>query len=188
MQPHIILISGTARAGKDTVGEMIDNALSDERVHIHRLGDLVREDLWRATGVSVAEQLRARTQWRKVWQWWGTEVRRNLCLETWWLRAWSARAQALADRSATIIVPDVRFVNELSFFHLWAESRGYTPKWVVVRRGWLWELRRLLAPRRWHASERDWRRCRAYPHTLLVNNGTLGALERQVQTWVEGLR
>lgn len=49
---------------------------------------------------------------RRILQWWGTEYRRAQDPD-YWTKAWEAALAELADRSAHILVDDVRFHNEV---------------------------------------------------------------------------
>lgn len=176
----LVLLCGTARAGKDALASALMGVWNGMGFGAVRLGlaDMVREELAELTGWPVERQLAARGAWRKVWQVWGTEFRRELCRPDYWIRKWQTRATLVTD-TTLLVVPDVRFENELDLLPKWAELHERPCHIIRVRRGWAWELLRWRHPHRWHRSEREWRAAlRAVPHEVVKNTGTLEDLDR----------
>lgn len=169
----LILLTGPMRAGKDTVGEELCRAGMGLGYNTARcaLADGVKEELAQYTGVPVSRQ--SREDWRHVWQFWATEVRREKCGKAYWIRRWEERATRLLQEGADmIIVTDVRFTNEPVHMAQWAAGQEMGMAVVRVTRGWRgwrpWDLRR------WHGSEREWQSIPC-DHRI-VNNGSISEL------------
>jgi hypothetical protein len=189
VKPQLVMLCGTARAGKDSMAEALSEQMwmRGHANHTLRLGDLVRQEVAQATGVPVEDQLAARDGWRRVWQFWGTEVRRQLCDDNYWLKLWKHYASLLG-RGTSLLVPDVRFTNELQELKDWAYAHGREPRVVVVRRSRMWELWQFRRRSRLHKSEREWRRwVWYYKPSYVKNTGSLvdldGVAEDLVGKW-----
>lgn len=154
--PLLILLSGPMRAGKDSTADVISSLATDEGWHTAKcsLGEQVKLELQQLTGVKVRAQERSR--WRRVWQFWGTEVRRELFSQNWWLDRWQVEAYKLTSEQGAnmLLVPDVRFLSEVDWFAQWANLRGWRVVAIRVTRGaYTWQPWRRAW---WHQSEREW--------------------------------
>lgn len=190
MKPQLVLLCGTARAGKDSLASAIADQmwLRKHNSHVVSLGNLVRQELALATGVAVEDQLAERAGWRKIWQFWGTEVRRRRCGEDYWINKWRSVAR-LTPPGDSIIVPDVRFTNELHSLREWAWEHSREPRVLVVRRSRMWELAQFRRRSRLHRSEREWRKwVWHYEPVTVKNTGSLDDLANEagdlVQSWL----
>ena len=90
MTPNLVLLCGTARSGKSTAASAFVDAFDavGQRAVVAPLGVFVKLELADILGVSVEDQEARRTDWRPIWQVWGTEVRRRLFSESYWLLRW----------------------------------------------------------------------------------------------------
>jgi len=183
MTPNLVILCGTARCGKSTVAGFIRESLAarGEAVREAPLALQVKQELSSLLGVPVADQEAQRASWRIVWQVWGTEVRRRLSGEHYWLRKWERAESAWTGH---LIVPDVRFPNEIGFMAQFAQQRGMVLRAVQVRRSLLWEASQWTKHHRWHESERAWRRLAGEFPWLVVNNGPIERLRSRVEAVV----
>ena len=187
MNPNLILLCGTARSGKSTASALLTSAFEEagQRAVEAPLGIFVKLELASILGISVEAQEALRASWRPIWQVWGTEVRRRLFSESYWLRQWE---RAMNGRSpAHVIVPDVRFANEFEFFSLYAQQHGFRERRLWVRRDAQWEAEQARLATASHVSEQDWRSSIGR-HVVLYNDGAPRKLreqcERLVRDWM----
>lgn len=181
---NLVLLCGSTRCGKSTVANLLRKHWAAQGAASYEapLALLVKQELSQLLGVPVLDQEARRASWRRLWQFWGTEARRMVSGEYYWLHKWEQDAKRLVGH---IIVPDVRFVNEVGFMDQFAKQRGMIPRFVYVRRGWWWEIAQRFHRHHWHRSEREWRAlARQFPYAI-YNNAGLPALEKQVQRLVE---
>lgn len=138
---QIIGISGKKWAGKDTLCTHILEALPERgvrRAFADRLKEEVSIFLYPTlkekghTLKQIREMLddpKTKEQFRLLMQWYGTEYRRNLFGEDYWLRMvdkWIEENQ-LPDNTI-LIIPDTRFLSEIE----WIKSKG--GKIVLIER------------------------------------------------------
>lgn len=187
MSSNLIILCGTARSGKSTVARLLREAYTVrmEPCHEAPLGLLVKQELSWILGVPVADQEAQRASWRVVWQVWGTEVRRRLGGDHYWLRQWE---RSVGERRGHIIVPDVRFPNEIGFMAQYAQQHGMILRPVLVRRSLLWEAAQWFKKQRWHASERAWRPLASEFQWRIQNSGTLDNVGRQIERMMSSWR
>lgn len=109
----LIGISGKKRSGKDTVASILRSQYKGTS-GVYGFATELKKEVSRACGVSAEYMDTYKEQFRPVYQWWGTEFRRKLFGEDYWIKK---MAQALDSMSnlGLVIVPDVRFRNEYDF-------------------------------------------------------------------------
>lgn len=184
---NLILLCGTARAGKSTAASAFVDAFNEagQRSVVAPLGVFVKLELASILGISVEAQEACRAEWRPIWQVWGTEVRRRLFGDAYWLRLWERSMNGRTP--GHVIVPDVRFANEFKFFSLYAQQHGFLERRLWVKRDSRWEREQELLPVASHASEQDWR-ASVGNHIVLYNDSSPRKLQRQcerlVQDWI----
>lgn len=107
----IIGLSGRKRSGKDTVAKMLSEH-PEFGGKTSRIGfaDALKAELSDATGFPVEFIEQFKDKFRLGLQWWGTELRRDLCGENYWIDKY--RQAVAQDGSPFILTPDVRFKNE----------------------------------------------------------------------------
>ena len=106
----LIGLSGKMGSGKDSVYDVACNCI---HVPVWRLafGDGVRREVAKATNVGLRYLKANKELFRPILQWWGTEFRRNLTCQDYWVK--KVRAKLEHDRRDGItFVTDVRFPNE----------------------------------------------------------------------------
>ena len=109
----IIGISGKKGAGKDTVATIIQSMQS---CVVGRIGFAteLKKEVARALGVTVEYIEQNKSNFRLILQGWGTDYRRKLCGEDYWVRIMEKAIQHMS-RCDIILIPDVRFQNEYDF-------------------------------------------------------------------------
>lgn len=116
----VVGLSGKKRSGKDFACAVMRSKGWEDAIDVHRLAfaDALKEELARACGVTVQFIEEHKDDFRLGLQWWGTQWRRNLCGNNYWLERAS---EALAEtHSQVVVVPDVRFPNEAE----WVRGHG----------------------------------------------------------------
>ena len=114
----LVGIVGHKQAGKDTLFRHLRQALPDRRVHRFAFADAIKREVLRfLRGSGFAGDLEYMEQnkelFRPLWQWWGTEYRRKLFGEDYWIRR---LAETLDGSYADVaIITDVRFLHEADF-------------------------------------------------------------------------
>jgi hypothetical protein len=112
---NIIAISGKKGSGKDTVGDII---LSDYKGISAKVGFAfaLKLEVAKAFNITVDELESKKSHFRLVLQGWGTDVRRHLYGDDYWLRKMDAVIKSLVEEGCQLlIIPDVRFKNELEY-------------------------------------------------------------------------
>jgi hypothetical protein len=151
----LIGISGKKRHGKDSFAKFVRNEF-DGSIHVStrpfaaalkeecaefvarelrpfwlpQMGECDMTEPHEVLADMVADDPERKEPYRLLLQWWGTEFRRNMCAEGYWLVQHERWVNAFAGRTPgdaplVVLVPDVRFANEKSYI----QSRGG----VVVR-------------------------------------------------------
>ncbi len=117
----IIGLSGKKRSGKDTVYGMIaDHALALRLA----FADSLKEELAWACNVSTDFIEEHKESFRLGLQWWGTEFRRGLCGDEYWVKKMKNLIEeetrllcqfGEGGKPVFIVITDVRFPNECTF-------------------------------------------------------------------------
>lgn len=109
----ILGISGKKQSGKSTLADMI-SSLYKGKVAILPFAAPLKMEVAKACGVSVQCIEDNKSNFRKILQGWGTEFRRNMFGDDYWLRKQDEQVAKFADADL-VIIPDVRFLNEMAF-------------------------------------------------------------------------
>lgn len=129
----IIGLTGKKQTGKDTVFNILKRTIKPpNRVLRLAFADAVKDEVACACGVTVKEIEADKDTYRPVLQWWGTEFRRKLKGDKYWIDKVCKKIIALTDTNPTyltlLVVTDVRFQNEADFIKF---CNGYIVK--VIR-------------------------------------------------------
>jgi hypothetical protein len=113
---HIIGIAGKKHSGKDTIHKIIHNACRHSFVVEHKpFAEPLKREVAEAAGISLEYLEENKENFRLILQGWGTDFRRRLVAEDYWIVKWKAAIHYLKEHSMhpiIIVVPDVRFLNE----------------------------------------------------------------------------
>jgi len=125
----LIGISGKKQSGKDTVYKFAKDNIKTTVLKF-AFADGVKEEVSKATGQTIEVLEQQKDIYRKIYQWWGTEFRRNLFGKDYWVIY--LRNKILSDytiqkdemnnlgRGVVVFITDVRFLNEA----LWIKGLG----------------------------------------------------------------
>lgn len=103
-------ITGYKQAGKDETGKIIGR-LHLPLTHIrHNFADALKKEVALACGTTVSNVEEHKAEFRPILQWWGTEFRRKMHSDSYWLLKWCKRFLEL--HPGVMICTDVRFLNE----------------------------------------------------------------------------
>ena len=105
-------ITGKMKHGKDTFFSFVQE-LCPGAVRVS-FADALKNEVAKACNVTVDFINQNKDVFRPVLQWWGTEFRRGLYGNNYWLDRLDDTIRALPDNS-TVFVTDVRFLNEAEF-------------------------------------------------------------------------
>lgn len=112
----LIGLIGRKCSGKDTVCEMLEE-LNGGATRL-AFGDTLKEEVAQALGVDLDFINEHKTRLRGLLQHWGTEWRRELCRDTYWIDHLKTKLDA--STAGLHIITDVRFPNEAEFI----QARG----------------------------------------------------------------
>lgn len=110
-QQCIIGLTGRKHSGKDEVFKCIVSLYPNLKVKRMAFADTLKEEVSHAVGMSVEEMEARKEVFRPIYQWWGTEFRRNIFGKDYWTTKLLNKVMWATDTDI-IVVPDVRFVNE----------------------------------------------------------------------------
>lgn len=136
---RIIGLRGPKRVGKNYTAGLIRSLLKPNHYVFADLGfaDALKEEVAQALNISV-ETLNGplKEVFRPILQWWGTEFRRNLYGENYWVDKLKAKVSRMETDMAerfrnvplVLVVTDVRFPNEAALIkslggHIWNITR-----------------------------------------------------------------
>lgn len=107
----LIGISGKKNHGKDAVYQHI-KSLCEPMLKVQRIGfaDALKEEVALACGVSLEFVEKNKTTFRTMLQWWGTEFRRNLYDDNYWIE--QVMRKIHKSQADIVVIADVRFLNE----------------------------------------------------------------------------
>ena len=178
-------IAGYKRSGKDTVAQMLIEELQALNITVERraFADSLKEEVahflseYFAPEKSYEDYLdimhsdgTEKEQFRYLMQWWGTEGRRMMVDDNYWMDRVSEYAKN--SKYAVIITPDVRFKNEINY--------------IKNRKGIVINVIRPGAVSSEHASENDINDYEGWDYTI-HNTSDIVALRGQVQQIAEML-
>ena len=140
-QLHIIGIAGKKHSGKDTIHKIIHNACRHEYVVLlNPFAEPLKHEVCEAAGISREYLEDNKEAFRLILQGWGTDFRRNLCSNDYWIVKWKAAIhylQANLKAPTIVVVPDVRFLNEAECIKseggkLWCVSMMNAPSNLAI--------------------------------------------------------
>ena len=109
---RLIGISGKKRSGKDTVAEIL--SLTQPDVVKYWFAQQLKVEVALACNVSLAYLDTHKENFRLILQGWGTDFRRNMFGNDYWIRKMEIAVNQLSQHK-TIVIPDVRFPNEYKY-------------------------------------------------------------------------
>lgn len=111
---YLLGIMGIQGSGKDTLCKEMQHLCAPHKVVRLAFADALKEEVARACGVTVDFINEHKTNFRLIMQGWGTEFRRQMFGEEYWIKQWMVRANSISMSKNTylMIVTDVRFFNE----------------------------------------------------------------------------
>lgn len=135
----LIGLTGKKRAGKDTVAQILSTYV-EKPLHFQRIGfaDALKQEVRQACGITLRELEQNKEAFRLILQGWGTDFRRNLCSQDYWIDRMSLYMRRDAE---LIVIPDVRFLNEADF--------------VLKNGGEVWRVERRPVDIDFHISESE---------------------------------
>jgi hypothetical protein len=165
----LIGICGLKKSGKDTVASILSRALLPQRTVRIGFADALKEEVARSLGVTPDYINSNKDNFRLILQGWGTDFRRKLHGEDYWIQKWLSKVAKWPDDVDNILVPDVRFQNE---YDVIKELNG-----VIIR-----VVRDDINGNDGHQSERE---SEGFdPDIRILNNQSLNDLDREVRTRV----
>lgn len=110
----IIGITGKKQSGKDTTLTIIRKCLSNKNIIRLAFADALKKEIAAAAQISVEDIEKNKDNFRLVLQGWGTDFRRKLCGDDYWIRKWHKAIDYIEGMypDAVIVAPDCRFTNE----------------------------------------------------------------------------
>lgn len=116
---HIIGITGLKRSGKDTIADFMLKELAKLNPAKVGFADALKKEIATAIGKSREYIEENKDNFRLIMQGWGTDFRRKLCGEDYWVRKMIAQISMHHDiGTKVIIIPDVRFLNEAQLIRM----------------------------------------------------------------------
>ena len=111
---YLIGIMGLQGSGKDTLYKELERLMTPHRVVRLAFADALKEEVARACGTTVEFINEHKKHFRLIMQGWGTNFRRELFGDEYWIKQWMIRANSVSMSKNTycMIVTDVRFLNE----------------------------------------------------------------------------
>lgn len=168
----ILGIAGKKHSGKSLVAKIIKELYANKNheefpVHIIAFADSLKEEVALATGHTVAFINAHKDNFRLILQGWGTDFRRELDWDKYWLDKLAAKVKLLPNNSL-VIIPDVRFLNETNM--------------IKTAKGTLWKIERVTTMESLkdnHPSETSLDNYGGFDR-VIKNFGTIEELKTQV--------
>lgn len=110
----IIGLSGKKKSGKNTVSKLIATNTNLKVVEI-AFADALKQEVARACGVTVVYVEENKDNFRLILQGWGTDYRRKLCNDNYWILAVQNKLRTI--EADVVVVTDVRFINEYNWLN-----------------------------------------------------------------------
>lgn len=173
-------IIGYKQSGKDTAAGIIQKALFPKTVKITHFADPLKK-----VALELGWDGKKDRKGRRLLQLLGTNVCREcICDDYWILKMVDFLHKENAKTLDFLLIPDLRFPNEAKMLE------NYYSELLVIKRPikglwrklWFW-----IKPR--HKSEHYERWIKQFPHTVIINDGTIkdleDKLEQKIQEWQE---
>ncbi len=168
----ILGITGRKRTGKDTVCQIVKEHFAPNKVVRISFADALKEEIGLAVGQTVSYIETHKDNFRLILQGWGTDFRRKLCSEDYWIEKWLSKVNHAPVNCCGIVATDVRFQNEAN----------------AIRQlgGMMWRVERPdLKSDDAHASETELSKVRV--DDCFVNDGSVEQLTNKIKlsltTW-----
>lgn len=162
---HLLGLTGLKQSGKDTVFKILEKQLAPKKVVRVAFADALKKEVAKGCGVSLEFLEKNKDNFRLILQGWGTDFRRKLLGEDYWLKIVAKQILALSDDVELVVVTDVRFHNEAELIK---KSGGSI--WRVVRN--------VSSPIDQHSSEQEL--LSIYEDKTIFNHNSLVNLEHEV--------
>jgi len=160
---RLIGVTGRKQSGKDTVFALLN--LCEPGAQRMAFADPLKLELAKACGVTIDFIESHKSQFRTALQWWGTEFRRGMFGDDYWIKKLEHYIRAADVRVPLIVVTDVRFPNEADL--------------IKKLGGELWRVQRpSMASNDIHPSETAMDNYAT--DRLILNDGLLGYLRDKV--------
>jgi hypothetical protein len=116
---RIIGIAGKKQSGKDTVCNILKTMIGWEKCFRVAFADELKDEIAKAIRMDREYINKHKENFRLILQGWGTDFRRKLCGEDYWIKKWHDKVCYMLSEmpNCTIITPDVRFQNEADIIH-----------------------------------------------------------------------
>lgn len=116
MKPIIIGLIGKKKSGKDTIASMMLDILHDDPEKINivmttSFAAALKKEVCEGCGISYEYLTEHKDNFRLILQGWGTNFRRQLCGEDYWVKKVESEILML-NNTDYVIITDVRFQNE----------------------------------------------------------------------------
>lgn len=167
----IIAFTGFKQSGKDTAADLLTKMILPKRVVRLGFADPLKDEVCLAFGITRDFLEKNKANFRLILQGVGTDYRRKLCGETYWILKWLQKVNSLAPVPDYLICTDVRFINEAATIR---QLDG-----IIIR------VERPGIISDGHASETEQREIHT-DHTI-CNSGTIQDLKQQLKnklTWL----
>lgn len=161
----IIAFTGYKKSGKDAAATALKQLLVPATVQQVNFADALKREVAAACGVTVAYINEHKDVFRTVLQWWGTDFRRNLHGNSYWVLKWLEAVNKLPTPPKYLICTDVRFINEAATIR--------TLGGIIIR------VQRPEIQSDGHASETEQRELQT--EFMVNNDGTLADLKTKIK-------
>lgn len=109
----LIALTGKKQSGKNTVASIISKLVQPRKVHELAFADPLKDEVCKAMNITRSYLEAHKSNFRLILQGWGTDYRRQLCDDRYWLSKFMLRLSGIDNASnPMVIVTDVRFKNE----------------------------------------------------------------------------
>jgi dephospho-CoA kinase len=111
---YLLGITGIKQSGKDTLCEHLQKLLAPNKIVRLAFADEVYREVAMACGVTIEFIKENKPLFRTMLQWWGTDFRRKLFGDEYWIKKWmiAANRESMSRNTYCLVVTDVRFLNE----------------------------------------------------------------------------
>jgi len=107
-------ITGLKQSGKDTVLKCIRELLPGKLIVQRNFADALKLEVAIACGVDIDFINDNKPHFRLILQGWGSDFRRQLCGDDYWINRWMIAVQQTVANPYLLVCTDVRFLNEAS--------------------------------------------------------------------------
>jgi hypothetical protein len=108
----IIAFTGYKKSGKDAAATALKQLLLPAKVRQINFADALKQEVAAACGVTVAYINEHKDDYRSMLQVWGTDFRRKLHGNAYWVLKWLEAVNKLPTPPDYLLCTDVRFINE----------------------------------------------------------------------------